>query len=75
MGDKIKTMIEIKTPKPIIKNTKLSANAFSMLAATKKALSKSDLYSENEVNSIIKEMKSSDYDNVLQTMLKYCIVD
>ena len=68
-------VVEIRTPMPLVEQSKLSDNVFSIISSTKMALERSKIYSKDEIAKIIEEMTISDYDNAVKTMLDYCIID
>lgn len=66
--------IQIQEPKPEVELIDQSGNAFYILGAVQRSLRHSKLYTEDEVQVIMKEMRAGDYDHLLQTAMKYCEV-
>lgn len=56
--------------KPIVKLTGQDGNAVIILGRASKALREAD-YKQTEIDAFIKEATSSDYDNLLQTVMKW----
>jgi len=63
-------MTQPKYPNIKVQLTGRDGNAFFILARTKKALERAGV-SEDEINDFMKEAKSGDYDNLLQTVMKW----
>jgi len=68
-----KTLEKIKVKKPKVKLVGEDGNAFSIMGRVKQALRKGN-WSEEEMKPIMEEMRSGDYDKLLQTAMKYCEV-
>ena len=50
----------------------LDGNAFALLAAFQKAAFRQG-YSQEEIEAVMKEAKSGDYDHLLQTLIKHTV--
>lgn len=49
----------------------LDGNAFAILSAFRKQC-KIEKWTDAEINSVMTEAQSDDYDHLLQTIMKYC---
>ena len=60
-------MIDVRNRKPKLKLTNRDGNAFAILGTARKAARENNM----DWEAIKKEAMSGDYDNLLQTMMKY----
>lgn len=49
----------------------IDGNAFAIMGAFQKQAKRED-WTQEEINTVLDEAKSGDYDNLLQTIMKYC---
>jgi hypothetical protein len=61
-------------PKPTVKLVGEDGNAFAIIGACQRALRRAGC-SAAHIDAFRKEAMSGDYDNVLQTAMKYCEVE
>jgi hypothetical protein len=59
--------------KPTLDLTKIDGNAFALIGTARKTLRKAG-YSDEQLEQFKKEATSGDYDNVIQTIMKWCEV-
>ena len=67
--------MDAKEPRPKVKLTGTDGNAFMIIGGCLRVLKAAKLYNEHEITEIREEFKSGDYNQVLQTAIKYCEVD
>ena len=59
--------------KPRVKLTGQDGNAFAIMGAASKAMRRAGVPKE-QIDAMLKECTSGDYDHLLQTVMKYCEV-
>lgn len=64
----------MKKIKPVVKLIGEDGNAFAVLAAARKAMKKAG-WDKKEIEDFLEEAMSGDYNNLLQTVMKYCEVE
>lgn len=65
--------IKVEKIKPKVKLVGRDGNAFYIMGAVRQALAQAK-YSRDEIDNVMKEMQSGDYNNLLRVAMKYCEV-